>query len=319
MMLKRWNRILAGILAVQIVLCAVVFWPRSAATGGSEPVFPDRDTSQVSALSIADADGNSLVLRQVVGEWVLPGADDYPADASKITPFLEKVLGLDTGRLVTKTDASHKRLQVSPNDFVRRLDLEMGDGEEYVVFLGSSPSYGATHFRLDGQNETYLTGKITSWEAAARASSWIDTQYLSISQDDLVSMRLENASGEFTFTQSEEGTWSMAELAAGDTLAEDKVTSLIRRATSVMTSAPLGRTELTEYGMDAPSALVTMETADGVVTLRVGAKGADESSYVVISSGSPYYVEVSEYSVRDLVEKGYDDFLMVEPTPTPAS
>jgi hypothetical protein len=37
----------------------------------------------------------------------------------------------------------------------------------------------------------------------------------------------------------------------------------------------------------------------------------------VISSESPYYVRVSEYTVKDFVEKARDGFLELPPTPTP--
>jgi hypothetical protein len=318
-MLRRFNQVLAGVLVVQIVLSVVVFWPRSAATGASEPVFPELSSADVATLAIADADGNSITLRQVIGEWVLPDADDFPADADKVTTFLGKVLSLNTGRLVTRTDASHKRLQVSPTDYLRRIGLEVADGEKYTIYLGSSPSYGATHFRLDGQNETYLTGEITSWEAAARASSWIDTSYLSIPEEDIVGVRLQNAQGELSFVKGEDDAWTMAEVAEGDEVGPTKIASVVRRAASIVMTAPLGKTALPEYGMDAPSAVVTIATADKSVTLRVGAKSADDNSYVVISSESPYHVRVSEYTAKDLVEKGYDDFLMAEPEAPPAS
>jgi uncharacterized Fe-S cluster-containing radical SAM superfamily protein len=80
---------------------------------------------------------------------------------------------------------------------------------------------------------------------------------------------------------------------------------------------PLGREEQPEYGMEQPSAVVRLETSDTTVTIRVGAQDPDDESYVVISSESPYYVEVASYAVQDLVEKTRDGFLQLPPTPTP--
>jgi hypothetical protein len=79
---------------------------------------------------------------------------------------------------------------------------------------------------------------------------------------------------------------------------------------------PLGTEEETAYGLDDPQAVVTLETADGTHTLRVGAQDAEDSSYVLAWSGSPFYVRVSEFSVRDFVEKTRDDLLQ-QPTPVP--
>ncbi len=315
--MKRHNQILAGILVIQIILSVAVFWPKSAATGASESLFPDLEAGDILALTITDADGKSIQLKKVSEDWVLPDADDYPAQADKITPLLDRILGLTTGRLVTRTDASHKRLQVSPDDFVRRIDSETADGMRHTLYLGSSPRYGATHFRVDGQSETYLTDDISTWDTNATAASWVDTAYLSVPQDDITKMMLENTNDTFTFTEDDEGAWTMDGLAADETLDEAKVTASIRQAASVNMLRPLGKEDLAAYGMDEPNAVVTLETGDKTITLRVGAKDPADNSYVVTSSESPYYVRVSEYGVKDLVERTRDDFLQSPPTPTP--
>ncbi len=315
--MKRQHQILAGILAAQVVLSIFVFWPRSGATAGGNPLFPDLESSDIMALTVMDADGNAIVLRKVDGDWVLPEADDYPADASKITPVIGKILGLNSSRLVTRTAASHGRLQVSADDFVRRLDFETADGAKHTIYLGSSPSYGATHFREEGRDETYLTDQLTTFEASPEADSWIDTSYVTVAVDDIVRMSLENANGSFDFTQDEEGNWAMAGLASDETLDETQVGNVVRRAASLNMVAPLGKEELDGYAMNQPNALVTLETADGMTTVTVGAQDPDDNSYVVASSASEYYVRVSDFSVKDLVESTREDFLEVPATPTP--
>jgi hypothetical protein len=315
--MKRHHLILAGILVVQIALSAVVFWPKAAASAGREPIFPDLEAGDIVALKITDADGNTVALRQAGEDWVLPDADDYPAEANKITPLREKIVGLTTGRLVTRTDASHRRLQVHPNDFVRRIDFETADGTTRTLYLGSAPSYGTIHFRVDGQSEVYLASDITTYDTNATVSSWINTTYLSITQDDVTAMTLENGNGTFAFARGGEGTWTMGGLAADETLNEAQVNAVLRRGTFVTIVEPLGKTEQPAYGMDEPSAVVTLETAEKTVTLRVGARDPEDNSYVVISSDSPYYARIAEFGAKELVEFTRDDFLQTEPTPMP--
>jgi hypothetical protein len=317
---KRHNQILAGILVIQIVLSVIVLWPRPTSAVESEPLFPalvnGNGASDIVALSITDNEGNTTTLRRVTGNWVLPDADDYPAQESKITALLEKIVALDTSRLVTRTDASHKRLQVDEDDFVRRIEFETADGARHTLYLGSSPRYGATHFRLDAQSETFLTNEITAWDTNGTPSSWVDTTYLNIPQDQVTKWTLENANGTFIFTKDEEDNWTMDGLAEDETLAETGVTAALRQAVFLNLITPLGKEDLATYGMDEPKAVATVETADQVVTLRVGAQDPDDNSYTVISSESPYYVQVSEFSVQNLVENTRDDFLEVPPTPT---
>ena len=315
--MKRHNQILIGVLIIQIILGVVVFWPRSTEAVGSEPVFTDLEAGDIVALTIVDGDGNSVTLRQVTGNWVLPDADDYPAQADKITPLLDKLVGLTTGRLVTRTDASHKQLQVAADDFVRRIVLGTAEGKEHTLYLGSSPSYGATHFRLDSQSETYLTSDISNWETNATASSWVDTGYQNVPQADVTRLTVENGNGTFVFIMDDEGNWTMEGLAEDETLAETKVTAAVQQASSVNMIEPLGREEQAAYGMGAAKAVATIETAGKTITLRVGAQDSDDNSYVVTSSESPYFVRVSEYSVQALVENARDDFLELPPTPIP--
>jgi len=316
--MKRHNQILAGILVVQVALSVVVFWPKPAASAERAPLFPEIEAEDILGLTITDADGNVLAVRQVGDAWVLPDADDYPAQADKITPLLEKIVGLTTGRLVTRTDASHRRLQVAVDEFSRRIDFELADGTNHTLYLGSSPSYGAIHFRVDGQSEVYLTSDIGSYETGAAVASWIDPSYPTVAQEDVTEMTLQNGNGEFTFTRDAgDGNWTMEGLATDETLNEAQVDNLLRRATSVVIVRPLGKEEKPAYGMDEPGALVTLGGGEKTVTLRVGAKDPTDNSYVVISSESPYYVHVAEYGVQNLLESTRDDFLQLEPTPTP--
>lgn len=318
--MNRTQRILAVALAIQIVLSVVAFWPRAAKTGGGAALFPDLKTADVVAMTVTDNEGNAVQLRQVSGSWVLPEVDAYPAKADKITPVLDKVVALDTRRLVTRTAASHKRLQVGADSFVRRVDLETAGGAKHTLYLGSSPSYGATHMRVEGRDETYLANNLTPYEFGAAASSWVDTAYFSVPQDKLSAVVVKNAQGTLTFNRDEQGNWTLAEMPVGEQLAVEVVKLTMDRAASVTLLKPLGKTKLPAYGLDNPLAVVTLQQKEGQpITLLVGAQDPGDKSYAVHVSTSPYYVRVSEYLLKALVENGLGDFLAPKVTPTPQS
>ena len=320
--MNRTNRILAVVLAIQIVLVAVAFWPKPASVAGGESLLAGLEAEQITQLTISDATGKQIKLAKRLGNWVLPEADDYPCTENKAPEFLEKIVALKTNRLVTQTPASHKRLKVAADAFERRVELELADGTTHRLYLGASPSYGAIHVRADGQDEVYLAS-LSASEAGVNASNWVNTLYFSLTQDQIVAMILENGNGRFEFEKDESGAWAMKDLAADETLNENNVTGLASRIASLQMLRPLGKVEKDDYGLDTPNAVVTVETRDGegntkTYSIRVGAKSDEDNSYVVISSESPYYVRVSEYTVKDFVEKVRDDFLELPPTPTPA-
>ncbi len=316
--MKKHNRILAVVLALQVVLIAVIFWPRPAASGEeSSPLLGEIEAGDIVSLIIEDMDGNHLDLQRTTGKWVLPEADDYPCREDQVPEMLEKLITLTTDRLVTRTEGSHKRLQVASDDYLRRIELETADGQNRVLYLGSSPTYGATHIRLEGQDETYLTNDLSVWDVNATATSWIDTNYLQVPQEDITSLTLRNANGEWTFEKDDEGNWLLVGLAQDETLNTTAVDSLVRQASSVTMLQPLGKDRETAYGLDQPLALVTLETEEKTITLHVGAADPDDSSHVIKSSESAYHVRISEYSASNLVDKTRDDFLTLPPTPTP--
>ncbi len=316
--MNRTQRILALVLAIQVVLSAVAFWPRPGRSSGSATLFPELKTAELVAMRITRGVCDSIQLRQVNGAWVLPAADDYPAKGETITAALDKVVALDTRRLVTRTSSSHKRLQVAADSNVGRVESETASGTRYTLYLGSSPSYGSSHVRAEGSDETYLANNLKSWEFGAEATLWVDTAYLSVAQDTLSTVTVKNVKGTLTFSRDAEGNWTLAELPAGERLAQDTANQTVTRATSVTLMEPLGKSRLPAYGLDSPLAVVTLQPKEGEpITLLVGAQNATDQSYIVHASNSPYIVRASQYTVSPLVENGLEQYLAPKETPTP--
>ncbi len=316
--MNKLQRILVAILALQLVLTAIVFWPRQAATAG-KPLL-DLKAEDVNALSIQDDQGRTISLAKTEDGWVVRSAADYPADAAKITPVIDKLLAITTSRLIGETAASHSRLQVADDKFVRKVDLQTPAGSR-TLYLGSSAGSRTMHVRLAGQNQVYLGNDLASWEITADLTSWINPVYFSVSTADILGIILKNSSGEFVFEKDAAGNWVMLGLAAGEELEPNNVTSLVSLMTSVRLTKVLGKADDPAYGMAEPAARVTIRAKSGdqakSYILTIGAKDPTDNTYAVKSSESPYYVGVSEFSVKDLVERTRERFL--KPTPTPAS
>lgn len=316
--MNKLQRILVAVLALQLALTAIVFWPRQAATAGKSLL--DLKAEDVTGLTIQDDQGRSISLAKSGDGWVVRSAADYPADAAKITPVIDKLLALTTGRLIGETAASHARLQVADDKFVRKVDLQTAAGTR-TLYLGSPAGSRAMHVRLAGQNQVYLGNDLASWEITADLTSWINPVYFSVSTADILGIILKNSNGEFVFEKDAAGNWVMLGLTAGEELEPNNVTSLVSLMTSVRLTKVLGKTDDPAYGMAEPAASVTIRAKSGdqakSYILTIGAKDPTDNTYAVKSSESPYYVAVSEFSVRDLVERTRERFLKPTPTPLP--
>lgn len=316
--MSKFNQILAITLVVQVALAAFVFWPRPAASSGGGSLLPDYKAADVTRLTISDSEGKTLALAKSGENWVLPEAGDFPADAAKITPLLDKIEKVRTNRLVTQTEGSHARLKVAAADFNSLLEIGLKDGASHKLYVGSSAGASATHVRADEQPEVYLTGDLTSFDANVQASAWINTLYFTVPQTATTGLTLENANGTFEFVKEGE-TWTLKGLKAGETFNETNFTSLLSQAGGINMSEPLGQTEEAAYGLDKPLATVTLKTADKTYTLTVGAKSDEDNSFVVKSSESPYYVRVAEFTAQSFTDKKRDDFLQPPPTAEPGA
>lgn len=323
MLRQRLIVVLIVLFVVQLGLVALVYWPRpSQAT--SEPVFPNLSIADITALTIADSEGKQLKLARRGEGWVLPDAGDYPAQTDRVNPLLEKLVGLKTGRLVAETAASHARLQVAEDAFVRRIDLETVRGERYTLYLGTAPRAGATHFRLKGQDRVYLTAGVAAFDATVEPVGYIDATYVSIPTADIAALRVENAQGVLEFTKEGE-SWKLAGLNPDQALDTFLVQSLVGRFASLSMTRPLGTAPdaatLAAWGLNPPAATVTITTRPAqdegkTHVLQIGAKDAETNNYYAKYSESPYYVQIAGFSLDDFVTKKTADFIAT-PTPTP--
>lgn len=320
--MNRRNQILAGLLALQIVLIAVVFWPGQGANATATALFPDTSVDDVQTLTIRQGD-TSIELARGDDGWVLPAADDYPANAVTASDTISKVLQIDTRRLVADDTSSHARLEVTEADAQRVVTLETMDGETLTLLVGSSPSFRATNVRREDSNSVYTTSALQASDLRTDYANWIDTSYMAIPQADVQAVTVENSQGTLSFTEVSTDTWTLDDLADGETFNQNNFDSLLTRFSGINMVRPLGQDALPEYGMDAPAATVTIvhqpaggETA--TTTLTIGGNPLADGNYAVKSSSADYYVAVAAFAVENLINRGRADYLQ-QPEETEAA
>jgi hypothetical protein len=250
---------------------------------------------------------------------VVPNSDDYAASSDKITAFVTKLIGLQSDPLVTRTASSHKRLQVADDTFVRKIDLKLADSSTRTLLLGAGSGGGTTYVRLGGQDDVYLARGLNSFEAGTNVAAWINPIYLSVPQDKPLSATIENAQGKWQFAKNAQSQWTQQGVVDAGKFDPNSVTTLLGRLSSLSMLNPLGKTDKPEYGLDKPTAAVTVVVSDTastkVYTLRIGTKDKD-GNYPVISSDSQYVVAVAGANIDPFVSANQDAFLL-KATPTP--
>ena len=321
--MSRLQQILLAVLVVQIALIAVVFWPHPDRSAGGS-FLPEMTVEDIQSLSLRDQDGNLSVLERSGDGWVLANGGNYPADAEKITEALDKIIKVNRDRLITQTVSSHERLQVDPNNYMREIILTLKNGTSYTFYLGSSPGTGSVHIRMAGEGEVYA-GSLSAWELLATASSWVDTAYITVPIENILTAKVENQSGVYEFFKDETGAWTMDGLGENEKLLEASLTSILNRFGSFRFINPLSAEVKPEHGLTPPAAVLTFTALDSeggekTYVLQVGAKDEETNRYIVYAPDTGYVVKVNAVNVESIVNYTRDDFVTsveeeAEPTP----
>ncbi|MDW8052948.1 MAG: DUF4340 domain-containing protein [Anaerolineae bacterium] len=318
--MNRRNQLLTALLVAQLVIAVLVLaLPQQAASTSARPLLGELKSADISAFVVREQPEKVLRLTKKDGNWVLPDLDDYPAQADRVSSFLDKLVGIKVGQPIATTAASHTRLQVGEDSFNRRVDLTTPQGER-TLFFGASGTNA--NVRLAGSDEVFLTSQIATFDISADASSWINTLYFTSTQEAVSKVAITTITGTLTFQRVSTDTWQMDGLASGETFNPSRLETILSRVASLYMVRPLGKTPKPEYGMDKPTAILTLTLKSDVsslapLVLTIGARDDKDSTYVVKSSQSPWYARVNAFVLEEIVNARREDFLQPASTPTP--
>lgn len=317
--MNKLQRILVIVLAAQLALAALVFWPRTS-TGSGQPLLANFTADQVVKLSVSGAAGEQVSLEKVGDGWVVSGTDGFAAETSRIEAALEKLVEAKRSRQAANTAETHKRLQVAEDAYLRRVALSLADGSQQVVYIGSSPATQAAHARVEGEDAVFLVSNLTANDFSALPSGWIDTLYLDLSAADPQSLAVTNANGTFELNKDESGNWKFSGRQPGEELQATRITSLVTALTQLRMSAPVGTSVKPEYGLDNPQAVAEITALqDGAAqtyTVRVGAQDPASGEYYALVEGKPYVVRITAATAQSLTVLKREDFVRALPTAT---
>ena len=286
-MLNRSNLILAVLLLIQLTLLGIA--AISAARlepARTEPLLTAFSTEAVEQITVADDLGNEVNLAKNEEGWVLPNVDDFPVDAAKVEELLDKIAGLNTSRLIASNPSSLARLEVKDDDFQRRLNLASASSTE-VIYLGGSGGANTIYVRRADDDRAYLGMGLNTWEVPTQVSLWIDTSYVSVPQDDIFALRLDNSHGSFSFQRDGEAWFYDG---ADEAVDEVQMAGILRNAASIHMAAPLGRQTRDEYGLDDPPITLEVWHRQAVETAE------DEATDDEVADAAEAQVEYTETS-----------------------
>jgi hypothetical protein len=317
--MTKTQKILLGILIVQIGLAAATFLTTRSLAGASDAKpFLGMKAADVTGLAIEAGEAkpgekaDRVELAKKDGGWVVASGGDFPAKADKVDELVKNLAEMTVREPISTQASGHAALGVADAEFGRKVTIEAG-GAEKTFFVGSGDGPGV-HLRFANEPAVYQSRGVSAWSVSASARAYVDSKYVDVDKDKLSAVTVVNAQGTLTFKKVGD-SWTLAELPAGEALDADKVKLFVGKAAKVNLEAPVGKEILPALGLGAGAKVTlvgTVEDKPKIVSYLVGAR-AGESSYYAKADDSDYVVTVSKYSAEQLLEKVALDFAKPKP------
>jgi hypothetical protein len=258
--MNRTQWTLAGTLVVQLALIvAVTAWSRPTAAVAPHALFPALASFTPSKVEVVEGKDKSVDLERTGNGWALGAENGYPVDASKLNGLLAKLKDLQVRAPVVSSSRYHAALKVSDDSCERRVRVwDAGGGDPKVdLLVGTSPRYGVSHVRAEGQDAVYEASGLATYDLRTDASAWVDTAFVNVPFDEVTGVKLRNAKGDFEIEKSGDDWVSVPPSAAhGRKLDRTKAESFVRSLSSLRLSDPAGPSTEPSYGFTEPAAVV---------------------------------------------------------------
>jgi len=162
--------LLAVLLAIQIGITSLLYWPREAATETPGALLGDLTAEALERIVIHDDAAHSVTLLRGDAGWQIePGA--LPVDATRVQTLLD-ALATPTDYPVATTASAQQRFEVAQDKFQRRILMEHAGGS-HTVYLGSAPGFRKVHARRADEEAVYSID-FNTFDAPATANGWLE-------------------------------------------------------------------------------------------------------------------------------------------------
>ena len=176
--MNRLTTLLAALLAVQLLLSALLFWPREE-QGEDEARTPLlRLVDGIDRVVMSDAE-SSLLMTLTDAGWRMPEYHGLPVDTAKLERALSDLPRLSRGWPVANSAAAGERFEVAEDSFQRRVEYFTGDIQQGALYVGTSPGFRKVHVRVGDEPAVYSV-EYNSFDLPVTEAEWLDKTLLQL-------------------------------------------------------------------------------------------------------------------------------------------
>ncbi|MCG8066665.1 MAG: DUF4340 domain-containing protein [Candidatus Thiodiazotropha taylori] len=330
--MKKTVTILAVLLTAQLLLAVGMGLSDRSLSAGTEPVaLLGFDANSVDRIALEGPDDAKVVLARSGSSWVLPDADQFPANSQKVQQLFERLASLKSTAPVAASASARERFKVSDEQFERRITLSKGNDTLARLYLGSSPGMRLIHARNEASDAIHAV-KMAAYDVPVKASDWEDKSVLTLSKTainaiDVNGLHIKrSASGtdsdKANGDSKQSPAWQAEGMTEGQQLKTDAVDKLAGLLADLQFEKVLGQEAKDEYGLAEPVLELSLSLDDmarddnETLGYRLG-KTRDKEEYTLKVSNRPEYFRLASYKAKPLIESASPEKL-TEPVPDAA-
>ena len=158
--------------------------------------------------------------------------------ATRWTGCSNKIASLDTRRLVATNPANFTRLEVDDEEFRRKI-ISKAKMRAPNSYLAAAAAPTPSMFGEPVKTMYTWASDSTPGSFSTQISTWVDASYVSVAQDDVLAITVENSEGQFTFVRAGDSL-TYADLGEDEVLEDTKLPIILRNAATIRLLEPLG-------------------------------------------------------------------------------
>jgi len=308
-MITRTNQILGALLAVQLLLGAVTWWPKGDTSGEPRDLL-GMPVDQIQKIAItgrlaSDTEPAPPVVLTKSGEsWIIESAEGYPAAQSLVDPLLENLGKFTAREVIASKEMSYPALEVAEKAFTRKVEVTGADGTPHTLYVGAASGKEA-NVRIDGESDVYRVRDLSAFGLADNANRYFERQLLKLTADELTGVELHRpGQPPLVMEKAEDGSWT----APGNALplVQSEAKAYAASLGNLRMLEPVGKNRTPEMGFDQAIVVhLSIQDEAGATrdeTYRVGSDIAGESGRVwLVLDSSPYVFKANKGSLQPSV------------------
>lgn len=327
---SRTHRLLAALLAAQLLLAGALAWwaTRERGAGGATALFA-LDQGAADKLTIEGPDKARVDITRKDGNWVVAQAGDFAADAKQVTQLLSRLSGLKASMPLATSAEAAERFKVADASFERRIVVEARGKPQATLLLGTSQGSRQTFARKSGDSAV-VSVDLAAYEVQTKIDDWLDRTVVRVPRDDVAAIEVHGlklvrgaagappqaasaplgapaatapASAASTAGAPAEPTWTAEGLSRNERLDASAADKLLTAISDLQFTTLKGRDDAARKGLGAAKLTLAVLRRDGQrLEYRLYALPGGEDEHALVLSSRAETFGLAAHAARALNE-----------------